>query len=73
MFNLGFALLFVVFVSCNCYDDSQAEDSERQEDMISEERTRLTEPSERDDEDIAEDDGVDGDDDTLIDVSEKEG
>lgn len=39
--------------------------------MISEERTRLTEPSERDD--IAEDDGVDGDDDTLIDVSEKEG
>lgn len=71
MFKLGFALLFVVFVSSNCYDDSQAEDSERQEDMISEERTRLTEPSERDD--IAEDDGVDGDDDTLIDVSEKEG
>ena len=68
MFKSGFALLFVVFASCSGYDDS-----ERQEDMISEERTHLTEPSERDDEGIAKDDGVDGDADTLIDVSEKEG
>ena len=74
MFKIGFVFLFAVFVACNCYEDSQVEDSEKQEDVISEERAGQTAPSELgNDEGMAEDDGFDGDDDTLIDVSENEG
>lgn len=52
MFKLGFARVFMVFIACNCYKNSQAEDpavAEKQEDVIAGDTGGQGNPSEYDD------------------------
>ena len=73
MFKLRLAFLFVVFLTCNFYENPRAEDSEKQEDVISEKRAGLEKPWVKNDDRIAEEDEFDDDDEIPRDVSGEEG
>ena len=75
MFKLGLALIFVVFLACNFYESAaQAEDPEKQEDVIVEKRAALREPWVKSDDGIFEEEEADDDDETAPrDVPNEEG
>lgn len=73
MFKLRLAFLFVAFLACNFYENPRAEESERQEDVISEKRAGLREPWVKNDDGVVEEDGVGDDDETPRHVSDEEG
>ena len=75
MFKLGHAFIFVAFLACNFYESpAQAEDPEKQEDVIAEKRAGLREPWVKSDDGILDEDGADDDDETASrDVSDEEG
>ena len=59
MFRLkGLAFLFVLFFACNLFNNLQAEDPGKQEDVFSEEGAGLRKPSENDGAGVTEDSGV---------------
>ena len=67
MFKLGFAILFVIFFACDCFENLQVGDPENGEDVVSDDEAGAREPSQRDYD--AEDDGaVEDEDETQTDV-----
>lgn len=74
MLKLGFAFLFVAFFACNFYENSQAEEPEKQRDVLSEQGGLSREASEKDDGGFdVKDDSDHGDDENPRDDSGKEG